>query len=199
MDIDDPQIKVTIEADGDILISGAGPQEFRLRPGSYRWQASKDGKPVKSDVVTITRGGKQVVRVRLEPAAVPFAFKPPPPGPLDRLDPAKIPAEERFAWQPKELVRVLGDHRGRHWGDVATAAFSPDGKLIASSGTDAIRPLGCRDAARARRANENRPLQRGVLARWAVPPFRRVRPIAATVGGGDRQGSEAPCRPHRNY
>jgi hypothetical protein len=43
--------------------------------------------------------------------------------PLDRLDPARIPPEERFDWQPKELVAVLGSHRGRHWGEV-TAAFS---------------------------------------------------------------------------
>ena len=36
------------------------------------------------------------------------------PSALDRLDPAQIPAEERFDWQPKELVAVLGSHRGRH-------------------------------------------------------------------------------------
>ena len=36
------------------------------------------------------------------------------PSPLDRLDPAQIPAAERFDWQPKELVAVLGSHRGRH-------------------------------------------------------------------------------------
>ena len=50
-----------------------------------------------------------MVQVSLEPtppapAAAPFRFIPPPPGPLDRLDPAQIPAAERFPWQPKELV-----------------------------------------------------------------------------------------------
>ena len=35
--------------------------------------------------------------------------------PLDQLDPAKIPLEDRTSWQPKELVAVVGTQRGRHW------------------------------------------------------------------------------------
>src|SRR5262245_52767045 len=53
------------------------------------------------------------------------------PASLDRLDRDRIPADERFEWQPKELVAVLGSHRGRHWGAVAAVAFSPDGKHVA--------------------------------------------------------------------
>jgi WD40 repeat protein len=60
------------------------------------------------------------------------------PSPLDRLDPAQIPAEERFDWQPRELVAVLGSHRGRHWGEVNAVAFSPDGKYVASGGNDRV-------------------------------------------------------------
>ena len=68
VEVDDPGVKVTIEGDGGLVITGAGPQEVRLRPGSYKVQAAKDGKPVPLDqeLVTITRGDKQVVRVRLE-------------------------------------------------------------------------------------------------------------------------------------
>jgi hypothetical protein len=71
----DPAVKVTVEGDGDLVITGAGPQEVRLKAGSYRLRASKDGKLVEldRDLVTIARGDTQVVRVRLEeapPAAV---------------------------------------------------------------------------------------------------------------------------------
>src|SRR5262249_48140816 len=54
-----------------------GLEEIRLRPGSYRLRATKDGKPVAldRDLVTITRGDKQTVRVRLE-AGVPAAAAP---------------------------------------------------------------------------------------------------------------------------
>ncbi len=61
-----------------------------------------------------------------------------PLGPLDRLDPARIPAEERFAWQPKELVAVLGEHRGWHRGAVFSVAFSADGKWLASGGNGGL-------------------------------------------------------------
>ncbi|MCB9940026.1 MAG: protein kinase [Planctomycetaceae bacterium] len=54
------------------------------------------------------------------------------PSALDNLDPAAIPAEERFEWQPKELVAVIGSHARRHWERPVAAAISPDGKLAAT-------------------------------------------------------------------
>src|SRR5262249_54856258 len=71
VEVNDPQVRVTIDGDGDeIAITGAGPQEVRLRPGRYQVRASKDGVPVPvdQDLVTITRGGKQVVKVSREAA-----------------------------------------------------------------------------------------------------------------------------------
>src|SRR5262249_23492235 len=56
-----------------------------------------------------------------------------PPGPLDRLDPKNIPAGERFPWQPKELVAVLGEHRRRHSNFLRQVAYSSDGRWIASN------------------------------------------------------------------
>jgi serine/threonine protein kinase len=78
VEVNDPEVKVTIEGDGGLVITGAGPQEVRLRPGSYQVQASKDGKPIRLDreLVTISRGDKQVVRVRLEGEAPPPAKAP---------------------------------------------------------------------------------------------------------------------------
>jgi hypothetical protein len=68
VETDDPAVKVTVEGDGGLVISGAGPQEVRLRPGKYWLRANKYGKPMQPDrdLVTISRGDKQVVRVRLE-------------------------------------------------------------------------------------------------------------------------------------
>ncbi len=61
------------------------------------------------------------------------------PSPLDRLDPKDIPPLEKFDWQPKDLVAVIGEHRQRHGSYVACVAASPDGKLVASGGSAAVR------------------------------------------------------------
>jgi WD40 repeat protein len=61
------------------------------------------------------------------------------PSALDRLDPAAIPALERFDWQPRELVGVLGEHRLRHGGPVSCVAISADGTLVASGGSSLVR------------------------------------------------------------
>ncbi len=61
------------------------------------------------------------------------------PSPLDKLDAATIPALDRFAWQPKELMAVLGEHRGRHGYPVSGVAYSPDGKTVASGGSTVLR------------------------------------------------------------
>jgi WD40 repeat protein len=134
VEVEDPAVSVTVEGDGGLTITGAGPHEVRLRPGSYRLRASKNGEPVKTEVVTITRDHREVVKVSVEGARPALT----PPGPLDRLDPATIPAAERFDWQPQELVAVLGEHRQRHWGVVVSVAWSTDGKRIASGGEDDV-------------------------------------------------------------
>jgi serine/threonine protein kinase len=71
VETNDPAVKVTVEGDGDLVITGAGAQEVRLRPGSYKVHATKDGKSLKldRDLVKIERGGKEIVRVRLEGGA----------------------------------------------------------------------------------------------------------------------------------
>lgn len=62
------------------------------------------------------------------------------PSPLDKLDPARIPPLERFpGWQPKELVAILGEHRGRHAAPVSCVAISTDGTLVASGGASYVR------------------------------------------------------------
>jgi WD40 repeat protein len=60
------------------------------------------------------------------------------PSPLDKLKAEAIPPLERFAWQPKELVAVLGEHRGRQGAPATAVAFTIDGKLVASGGTNGL-------------------------------------------------------------
>src|SRR5205085_6553652 len=56
------------------------------------------------------------------------------PSPLDRLDPKTIPELERFEWQPKETVAILGEHRGRQGSTVTCVAWTRDGKRVISGG-----------------------------------------------------------------
>ncbi len=55
------------------------------------------------------------------------------PSPLDKLDREQIPEEDRPPWLPKEVVAVLGENRGRHWGDVCQIAVTPDNQVVAAS------------------------------------------------------------------
>ncbi len=70
--VDDPAVSVAIEGE-DIVITEVGTSEVRLKPGSYRLRAEKDGKPVaiEQELVSITRGGREVVNVKLLPPEEP--------------------------------------------------------------------------------------------------------------------------------
>ena len=67
VEVDDPGVSVKIDG-SDIVITGAGAKEIRLKPGSYTVEASKDGKVVSRELVTVTKNGRQVVRVSQEAA-----------------------------------------------------------------------------------------------------------------------------------
>jgi len=56
--------------------------------------------------------------------------------PLGNLRREAIPQNERYPWQPSELVAVIGTHTGRHWGNVNSVCYGADGKVIASAGED---------------------------------------------------------------
>ncbi len=77
VEVDDPGVSVSVDGQ-DLTITGAGAKEIRLKPGQYTVLATKDGKPVRQELVTVSRGGREVVRVGLEPDPQP---NPPPPEP----------------------------------------------------------------------------------------------------------------------
>jgi hypothetical protein len=65
IEIDDPTVQVSLDGE-ELTISGGGVQQVRLRPGQYQFTATKAGRPVKQELVTITRGGEKVVTVSRE-------------------------------------------------------------------------------------------------------------------------------------
>jgi serine/threonine protein kinase len=65
VEVDDPGVSVTVDG-GEVIITGAGAKEIRLKPGQYKVEASKDGKVVHQKLVTVTRNGRQAVRISKE-------------------------------------------------------------------------------------------------------------------------------------
>jgi biopolymer transport protein ExbD len=68
VEVDDPDVSVSIDGE-EVVITGAGAREIRLKPGRYAVVATKDGKPVRRELVTVERNGRQVVRIGVESAA----------------------------------------------------------------------------------------------------------------------------------
>src|SRR5262249_4878188 len=66
-EVDDPEVSVKIDG-SELVITGAGAKEIRLKPGQYKVEASKDGKIVSQELVTVTRNDRKVVRVIKESA-----------------------------------------------------------------------------------------------------------------------------------
>jgi hypothetical protein len=65
VEVDDPGVSVAVDG-ADVVITGTGAKEIRVKPGQYKVEASKDGKLVRQELVTVTRKGRQVVRISAE-------------------------------------------------------------------------------------------------------------------------------------
>jgi hypothetical protein len=65
VEVDDPGVSIKIDG-SDMVITGAGVKEIRLKPGRYTVEASKDGKLVRRELIAVTKNGRQVVRVSQE-------------------------------------------------------------------------------------------------------------------------------------
>lgn len=65
VEVDDPDVKVSLDGN-DLLITGIGVREFRVKPGKHQLLASKHGEVVQQNIVTISRNGKQIVRLSQE-------------------------------------------------------------------------------------------------------------------------------------
>jgi WD40 repeat protein/tRNA A-37 threonylcarbamoyl transferase component Bud32 len=108
VEVDDPGISVTVDG-GDVVITGAGAREIRLKPGQYKVEANKDGKVVRQELVTVMRNDRQLVRISTEP----------------RTQGSGVSNSLPAATLQKSL---LG-----HTKALNNVAYSPDGRLLASS------------------------------------------------------------------
>ncbi len=153
VEVDDPSVSVLVEDGGEqVVIKGTGFHEVRLRPGRHAVRTTKDGAPAVEQSVTITQGGKQVVKVtrsgtllahgdfpsslatlrghNLGVNAVAFA---PPHG--DRIATASYDRTVKI-WDRSSFRAVATLHR--HKDAVFGLAYSPDGKLLATCGWDRV-------------------------------------------------------------
>jgi hypothetical protein len=65
VEVEDPGVSVTIDG-SDLVITGIGIKELRLKPGKHTVEASKDGKVVRRELVSVTKNGRQLVRISQE-------------------------------------------------------------------------------------------------------------------------------------
>ncbi len=109
VEVDDPGVNVSIDGE-QLVITGAGPNEIRLGVGQYELKAVKDGEPVHTELVSITRDGKQIVRVNAQPL---------PPAEVDeapQTEPeALIELQETWPYQGLEELDVLSISPGARY------------------------------------------------------------------------------------
>jgi hypothetical protein len=65
IETNDPGVKITIDGE-EITVRGGGIEELTMRPGDYEIVATKNGKPVKRELVTITRNGHTSLNISVE-------------------------------------------------------------------------------------------------------------------------------------
>ncbi|MFO0878340.1 MAG: protein kinase [Gemmataceae bacterium] len=65
IEVDDPAVGVTLDGE-EVVITGAGVSELRLKPGLYRVQASRQGVPQREELVTVERNQRRVARISRE-------------------------------------------------------------------------------------------------------------------------------------
>jgi WD40 repeat protein len=96
LDVDDPDIGVNLDGQ-DVVITGAGPREIRLKPGLHHLRATKDQRYDEA-LVTINRGRRRLARVELEGADRPRIALDDSAAPRPRGDlpaPVPVPAQGR--------------------------------------------------------------------------------------------------------
>lgn len=101
--VDDPAVSVTIDGE-DVVITGAGPKEIRVPAGSHRVTFAKEGRPIEQKLVTVTRGGREIVAATFLASPTPQ-----PPRRLTRHDTDAL-AEELMRLYPLAQIGLAVDN-----------------------------------------------------------------------------------------
>jgi eukaryotic-like serine/threonine-protein kinase len=112
VEVEAPAVEVTVDGH-ELIIASPGTQEVRLNVGIHHLLATREGKPVREDLVTIIRDKKVTVRVRREndaPALGPLAPGAVAPSPY-RPEPPKLGPEPSgpAGGAPPVPIRAVAD------------------------------------------------------------------------------------------
>jgi hypothetical protein len=110
VEVDDPGVSVAVDG-ADVVITGAGAKEIRLKAGQYKVQASKDGKVVRQELVTVNRNGRQIVRISQEAPAVTAAE-------AWEKSVAALPVEKQIEAVERRLRELNHEFRGKVEGTI---------------------------------------------------------------------------------
>lgn len=149
-DMDPKEVKIEVSGNGEMHVVDV-TQGWTIHVDQGRYDVKLAGGTDRFDlepkVVTVKRNETTRVRVTLKtadlgggpgpsapvsPADVSAPGKPKPILTLDHLKKVNIPEEERFSWQPDELVAVIGKQglrSSRPW----SISFHPSGKYLVTS------------------------------------------------------------------
>ena len=116
VEVGDPAVSVRLDG-ADLVVTGAGAKEIRLKPGNYTVEAHKGGQVLSRELVAVTNNGRRVVRVSQE--ATPPEAKSPPPAAAPFVHPyvarvAALPAAAQAEAVRQEFVRRNADFGGIH-------------------------------------------------------------------------------------
>jgi Leucine-rich repeat (LRR) protein len=110
VEVDDPAVSVAVDG-ADVVITGAGVKELRLKPGQHKVEASVGGKVFRQELVTVFRNGRQVVRVSKESAPLSAAE-------AWEKSVAALPAEEQVQAVARRLKELNPGFDGQVQSDI---------------------------------------------------------------------------------
>ena len=118
VETDDPNVGIKLDG-SELVVTGAGVKELRLAVGKHNVQALKDGKVLRDELVTISRGGRTVLTVRREEES-----PQPPATPAERTDSRwPAPREGVVTARPGDDATALSGSTGSSLGDWGRGPF----------------------------------------------------------------------------